>query len=69
MIVEPLLPFYGAPNFNAIADKPFYHKRRFVISAPKTVKHIDQQNVKRSCNSFLLQLLHGIPVFGGFFET
>ena len=42
MIVKSLLPLYGAPNFDAVADKPFYHKRRFIISAPKTVKHIDQ---------------------------
>lgn len=51
MIVKSLLPLYGAPNFDAVADKPFYHKRRFVISAPKTVKHI--QNDPRVIDAYL----------------
>lgn len=50
MIVEPLLPLYGAPNFNTIADKPLYDKGRFVISTAETVKHIDKQNVKAPGN-------------------
>ena len=69
MIVEPLLPLYGAPNFNTIADKPLYDKGRFVISTAETVKHIDKQNVKAPGNGFLLQFLHGVTLFCRFFET
>ncbi|CDB88495.1 uncharacterized protein BN515_00555 [Firmicutes bacterium CAG:170] len=69
MIVEPLLPLYGAPNFNTITDKPLYDKGRFVISTAETVKHIDKQNVKAPGNGFLLQFLHGVTLFCRFFET
>ena len=69
MIVEPLLPLYGAPNFNAITDKPLYDKGRFVISAAETVKHIDKQNIETPGNGFLLQFLHGVALFCRFLET
>ena len=69
VIVEPLLPFYGAPNFNAITDKPLYDKGRFVISAAETVKHIDKQNIETPGNGFLLQFLHGVALFCRFLET
>ena len=69
VIVEPLLPLYGAPNFNAITDKPLYDKGRFVISAAETVKHIDKQNIETPGNGFLLQFLHGVALFCRFLET
>ena len=63
-VVKPLLPLHGTPDFNTVADKPFHNKGRFVVTAAKTVKHIDQQDIKFALYGVPLDLLHGIAVFG-----
>ena len=55
-----LLALVGTPDFNAMLDEPFQHKRCFTFDSPKSVKHIDQQNVKFAVGGFFLQLLDGI---------
>ena len=62
--VKPLLAFLGTPHFNTVFDKPFYNKRRFVLSAAQTVKHEHQQNIKLVLQSVPLNFLYGIPVLG-----
>ena len=64
MGVKPLLAFLGTPHFNTVFDKPFYNKRRFVLSAAQTVKHEHQQNIKLVLQSVPLNFLYGIPVLG-----
>lgn len=64
VVVKPLLPLHGTPDFNTVADKPFHNKGRFVVTAAKAVKHIDQQDIKFALYGVPLDLLHGIAVFG-----
>ena len=64
MGIKPLLSFLGAPHLNAVFDKPLHNKRRFILSAPQSVKHKYQQNIKLVLQSVPLNFLYGIPVLG-----
>ncbi|OCN01989.1 hypothetical protein A7X67_04335 [Clostridium sp. W14A] len=46
MRIKTLLPFLGAPDFNAVVYEPFHDKRCFVLAASQPVKHEDQKNIK-----------------------
>ena len=63
MGIKPLLSFLGAPHLNAVFDKPLHNKRRFVLSAPQSVKHKYQQNIEFVLQGITLNFLNGIPVF------
>ena len=55
-----LLALMGTPHLNSMLDEPFQHKGSFAFDSSKTVKHIDQQNVKFTIGGFFFQLLDGI---------
>ena len=42
MIIEPLLALSGAPDLNALLDKPLYHEGSFIVASAQTVKHENQ---------------------------
>ena len=63
VVIEPLLPFLGTPNTDAVLDEPFHHKGRFICDASNAVKHEHQQNIKLFLFSVFLDNLEFIPVF------
>ena len=63
MGIKPLLSFLCAPHLNAVFDKPLHNKRRFILSAPQSVKHEYQQNIKLVLQGVTLNFLNGVPVF------
>ena len=63
MVIETLLALADAPHFNSVLDKPFNHKRRFIIYSAYSVKHKHQQNFKFSSECRLFQILYCVAVF------
>ena len=64
MIVEPLLPFPGAPNLNAVLAEPLHNEGRFVCDSADTVKHEYKEDVKLPSGSHGLDDLQFVPGFG-----
>ena len=46
MIIKTLLTLLRTPDPDAVLDKPFHYKGRFVSDTPDAVKHEHQQNIK-----------------------
>ena len=69
MGVKTLLTFHGAPDFNALLDKPLHDKRRFIVPAAQAVKHENQQNIKLAFQGHFLNFLYCVSVLGGDFEA
>ena len=63
VIVKPLLTLLGAPHPDAVLDKPFHHKGRFIRDAANAVKHEHKQNIKLALLGVFLDNLHLVPVF------
>lgn len=63
MIIKTLLTLLGTPDTNAVLDKPFHHKRRFVSDTPDAVKHEHEQNIEFPLLGALLDDLQLVPVF------
>lgn len=63
MVIEPLLPFLGAPDLNAVADKPLHHKWGFIRNSADSVKHEHQKNIKFPLKGMLFDDLQLVPVF------
>ena len=64
MIIKPLFSLLGTPDTDAVLDKPFHHKRRFVSDTPDAVKHKHKQNIEFPLLGSLLDDLQLVPVFG-----
>ena len=64
MIVEPLLPFLGAPNLNAMLTEPLHNKGRFIRNSANAVKHEHEEDVKLPSGCHSLDDLQLVPGFG-----
>ena len=64
MIIKTLLTLLRTPDPDAVLNKPFHHKRRFVSDTPDAVKHEHKQNIEFSLLGSFLDDLQLVPVFG-----
>ncbi len=64
MAVEALFTLPGAPDLNALLDKPLNHEGSLVIPAAQPVEHENEQNIKLVGDSPLLDLHDSIPGVG-----
>lgn len=69
MVVEFLLPFFGAPDLDAVLDELLHDEGRFIFLSAQAVKHKYQQNIKLPLCGILLNLLYGVAVFCGNLEA
>lgn len=67
MIIKTLLTLLRTPDPDAVLNKPFHHKRRFVSDTPDAVKHKHKQNIEFSLFGSFLDDLQLVPVFGSNF--
>ena len=64
MVIKALFTLPGAPDLNALLDKPLNHERRLVIPATQPVEHENEQNIELVGNSSFLDLHDGVPGVG-----
>ena len=64
VIIKPLFTLLRTPDPDAVLDKPFHHKGRFICDAPDAVKHEHKQNIEFSLLGAFLDDLQLVPVFG-----
>ena len=64
MIIKTLLTLLRTPDPDAVLDKPFHHKRRFIGDTPDAVKHEHKQNIEFPLLGALLDDLQLVAVFG-----
>ena len=60
--VEALLPLAGAPDLDALLNKPLHNERRLILTPAQAVEHENQQDVEFALDGFLLDLHNGIAV-------
>ena len=66
VVIKPLLPLLGAPDPDAVLDKPLHYKGRFVRDPSDAVKHEHQQNIKLALPGAFLDDLQLVPIFGSY---
>ena len=64
VIIKPLFTLLRTPDPDAVLDKSFHHKGRFICDAPDAVKHEHKQNIEFSLLGAFLDDLQLVPVFG-----
>ena len=64
MIIKTLLTLLRTPDPDAVLNKPFHYKGRFVSDTPDAVKHEHKQNIEFSLLGSFLDDLQLVPVFG-----
>ena len=62
--IKTLLTLLGTPYPDAVLDKPFHHKGRFVSDTPDAVKHEHQQNIELALLGPFFDDLEFVAVFG-----
>ena len=65
-ILNFLLAFPGAPDFDAVIDEPLHQEGSLVFTPSETVEHKDQQYVKFLLFGQGTDVQDRVPVFGGY---
>ena len=58
------VPLVDAPDLDAVTDKPFDHKRCFILASPQAVAEEHQQDVKGFLERFGADVHDRIPLIG-----
>ena len=69
VVIEALFTFTGAPNLNALLNKPLHNKGCFIVPPANAVEHENQQHIELVHDGSLLNLHNGIPVIGAYLVT